>query len=733
MPENNKFKLKIPVDASKVEEFKPGQIVKVGIQQQDGSTQVEKLQLNETGLGSVTYTFPKHPGSLRVVVGPSNASDEELFGLQTLNVQLSARQWLNKPELVLKPILVTTYYWRLWLRWCRTFTISGRVVCPDGSPVPGAKVCAYDVDWWWWWCSRDEVGCATTDETGSFKIDFRWCCGWWPWWWWQNRFWHLVPRLAEVIIPVLRSELKLQKLPIPSPSPSLDVFEKILAEDKRLRQLPVSDSNLSLDVLDGTLAKNTILKRKIKQRVKPELLEGLREQLMQRLPFVPRFEKLQLWPWWKWQPWADCAPDIIFQVTQNCVGEEKVIIDETCWETRRNIPTNLDVSLVAKEACCIDPQDSPDGECMVITKACNNLVSTIGGNPGAAPTPAGYVNPNVRDRPYGGFVRIYGLFGDLANVDYYEFEWSDDGGVSWNDMPPAASGGFDRTYYGPMLGTTDPADFHKVPFSFTDISGRRVILSREHFESVNESASWEDPSRTRYWVDNGDLLFRWLTENKFPDGVYHLRVKSWKLKDGELDNARILPLCNTENENGIVLAIDNRLVGSGSGHPTTSTHPCGDGTVHVCTTEPDTDIIAVTVNGTLVKPCDVINVTENGKLVIDFMAHDPDGHLDHFTLVATYGENQFKNLLMLPSASLAPLSAAQVGPRYADALTPAQGATAPTWSGGTYRLTVDLFEVFPVTCAYQLELRAYKRTIYDCNYNLPHRNLSEYSFTVIKP
>ena len=63
--------------------------------------------------------------------------------------QQQARQTANLPA-----IRITPYYWFWWLRWCRTFTIHGRVLCADGSPVPGAVVCAYDVDAWWWWWSR---------------------------------------------------------------------------------------------------------------------------------------------------------------------------------------------------------------------------------------------------------------------------------------------------------------------------------------------------------------------------------------------------------------------------------------------------------------------------------------------------------------------------------------------------------------------------------------------------
>ena len=220
-------------------------------------------------------------------------------------------------------------------------------------------------------------------------------------------------------------------------------------------------------------------------------------------------------------------------------------------------------------------------------------------------------------------------------------------------------------------------------------------------------------------------------------------MKSWDLDaDGNLVERPILPLCDTEDDNGIVLTIDNRFVGAGSGHPTAPDHPCGTGTVHTCTTEPDTDFLDVRINGQSVGACANVDASEGGELKIDFLAHDPDGHLAYYTLRATYGENLAVNLLTVPSAVLtagpggAPVPpAAQVGPNYGDADASksalSQGAVSPTWHGGAIRLTIsNLLQAFPVTCCYQLELRAYKRTIDTCNDNWPHRNLSEFSLTV---
>ncbi|HCX29318.1 MAG TPA: hypothetical protein DHU55_06025, partial [Blastocatellia bacterium] len=87
--------------------------------------------------------------------------------------------------------------------------------------------------------------------------------------------------------------------------------------------------------------------------IDPSALASLRDKLVARLPAAPELERLRLWPWWPWEPWWDCTPDIIFKVTQDCVEPNKVIVDENVWQTRWDIPTNLNVTLTATDACCI--------------------------------------------------------------------------------------------------------------------------------------------------------------------------------------------------------------------------------------------------------------------------------------------------------------------------------------------------------------------------------------------
>ncbi len=704
------FRLEVPFDASGIEDFDPNaQQLKAVVYPCDGLPVEQAIRLSKDGKGSAVFTFASNPGALTLRVGPADATAEELRGMQTLSLEVSSRQWGDKPALSLAPLGISSYFWYWWLYWCRTFTIRGRVLCPDGSPAPGAKVCAYDVDWWFIWSSTQLVGCATTDLTGAFEIKFRWCCGWWPWWWWLLRVWRLDPDIAAKVGPVLKQSPDVRLSPVTGNQPSLSVFKELLVQE-----------GLNLDRPLGPEDVNR--------------LEGIREKLLQKLPASPELERLRIWPWWPWGPWWDCAPDIIFRVTQDCITPGTVIYDEGITDTRWNIPTLLNVTLIANsEACCIpgcpDPHCCPDGECIVISQVCGDPINEIGGNPGAPVAPAGYFNPGAvlpgtaaynGDRPYAGTIPIEKNFGDMLNVDYYEIEYFSGG--SWGPLPPGAAQDFKRRWLETPGFTTGD-----VPFPFTSISGHNVVESREHFESTGGLAGW---NATRFWIANRELVVP-LDTTKFPDGTYQFHVVGWQISGGGLINPRVLPVCGTEKDNELVLTLDNRVIDALT-HP--ASHNCGG--VHICTVEPDTSIDAVRINGTLVQPCDTIDANE-GNLEIDFSVTDPDGHLAVYTLIATYGLNLSVDLLNQPGSVLAPIIVGTpYGPTYGQAL--GQGAVAPHWYGGSFRLTVPVSQAFPEPCCYQLELRGWKRTIvggqtgivYNCEHNYAYGNLTEYTLGV---
>jgi len=734
------FTLHVPLDASGIKDFKPDKAVKVVAVDSKGAAQEQLVQLSTDGKGSATFSFAARPGVVQVVIGPGDATADELRALQTISVSVSARAWQDSNALTLSPIAISARYWWWWLIWCRNFTIRGRVVCADGSAVPGAQVCAYDVDWWWWWVSEDLVGCATTDATGAFEIDVRWCCGWWPWWWWAQRIWRLEPLLVQRIVPVLQRTPTIPRVPLPDPAPDLAIFNEILAGSggKPAPTLQARGTGLRAALAGprGAMAAKP-------KAVDPAAVTALRSGLLDALPASAELAQLRIWPWWPWEPWFDCDLDIIFKVTQNCSGQNTVIVNETIWDTRWDIPTTIDVTLVAnQQACCIkpctNPQDCPDGDCLVITDICDDVVGSIGGNPTAPAAPAGYLNPGTPtifgDRPYAGVVPIFGIFGATATADYYAFEYSPYPGATWNPVPPASMGGFSCQFWGHAL-PAGPVGWHPVNFLPAVIDGHLVIESRAHFEANNDPASW---NVTRFWDAACErLLMNWITDGLIADGTYQLRVRSWTLVAGHLQNETVLPLCDTENDNGVIVTLDNQVV---TGPPTNlDGFQCGPPTVHLCTIEPDTAFVSVRINGTKQVACANVDAREGGSLEIDFVAYDPDAHLAYYTLQALYGDSLVVDLLSVPGATLSagpatgpvPSSGPQWGPDYGAAL--AQGAVSPNWMGGVITLTIpNLHDAFPETCCYTLQLFAHKRTIVNCDDGFwGHYNQSDFSLTVI--
>ena len=697
------YQLEVPLDASNVGELgaDEDQTLKVLVRDQAGSLRSESVTLGKDRTGSATFDFEERPSALTVFVGPDAATDDELTRSQTISIDVGGRVWGDTSRLRLGPIEIAPYWWFWWLRWCREYVIRGRLICPDGSPVPGAEVCAYDVDWWFWWSSKQVVGCATTDINGSFEIRFRWCCGYWPWWWWRHRVWDLDSNLADRVGAALsdRPDIEIGRF---GNRPSLEVFEHLLKDE--------GGTSRSLEARDAPA------------------LDDLRSRLLEKLPPSPELARLHVWPWWPWRPWWDCSPDIIFTATQECGGTEATtIVDETVWDTRWNIPDPLDVTLVSTSDACCRPGDGDGGECLVVDGVCNIPLASVGGNLGALPSPEGYAFPDAvvpgssgynGDRPFAGAVTITKNPGDLVGVDYIELEMFDASSVSWVPLPMGAELGYSREYWEPS-GTPQMVF---PPFGVQTISGHRVWETREHFEAASGATWFPSFGWTRAWLSYNFSLLAYLDTSKFTDGAYELHAVGWNDGGGgTLANPRVIPICGEEELNRFVLAFDNRVM-SAAAHP--SSHNCGG--VHHCTFEPDTHISDVRINGASVDPCDTVQA--EGSLEIDFQVNDPDGHLAYYSLITTWGLNESKDLLSL--GTVTPLGGGTFeGPTYGQAL--GQGASAPLWHGGSYTLTIpNAASAFEDPCCYQLELRAYKRTIVDCWGGYAHANLTEYSLGV---
>src|SRR5262245_51739586 len=552
-----------------------------------------------------------------------------------------------------------------WLTWCREFVISGRVVCADGSPVPGAEVRAYDVDYFWWWSSVVQAGPSViTDANGHFTIKFRWCCGWWPWWWWQLRQWRLEAPLLDKIRPILRLNPTI-KFPEPDPVPSLDW---VALNPQPLPPRPPLVPGLA-----------------VTKKVDPSVIPALRDRLLGVLPQVPELERLRLWPWYPWTPWFDCTPDIIFKVTQACGGgPAKLIVNESIFQTRWDIPTNLNVTLVANQDACCVPQNNPDpqGDCVVITGVCGDpgIPVTSIGRTGAT---AGYADPGGRDRPFSEVVNLSGQFGTSAPADYYEIEYTPHSANAWVPLPAAALLDFTRGYFD---GTQPwPNQWFYPAFPVQTFGTKHVYESRHHYEVTHPPANLGSPMTGRSWFYNVNLLASIQTAGNLSDGTYDFRIVGYKaLPNGDLDPAtrKVMDGCGNHPDNNlIVLRIDNRIVGA----------PV-PGTVHVSTTEPDCGITAVRLGGVPVAPCGAQQLQHNTPFEIDFFCTDPDGHLDHYELSLKYDLGSVKNLLSsadVGTFNLSVVSGGPQGPDYSNAVTAPQSSPRPVWKGGSLRLHID--------------------------------------------
>ncbi|MDP2659403.1 MAG: hypothetical protein Q8R28_01560, partial [Dehalococcoidia bacterium] len=344
------------------------------------------------------------------------------------------------------------------------------------------------------------------------------------------------------------------------------------------------------------------------------------------------------------------------------------------------------------------------------------------------------------DRPFGGPLRIRGDFGEDARpiVDFYRIEYRKDSMPpgAWIDTGsvPGLLGAFARAYWDFGAVTFSPP----VPSGPLSVDGRVVYMTRYKYERDNPGA----PGGSFIW-DDWDTLFIWNTES-LPqgDGLYAFRLIGYRqAADGTLVDERVMPLCGAEDEDpptpaSVMVLVDNRIIGVHP--PSIPSHPCGPGTVHLCTVEPDCDFVSVVKNEGAagqgnINACDIVTIADTDTVTIHYLVTTPatvtDSHLLAYELTAHYGESNVFNVL--GAGTMAGDPTLQFGPTYDDAL--AQGASRPFWRGGSFKVTLP-GSAFPASCAYLLRLRSWKRTTDGCTdpYYF-HANVCELSFCVIKP
>ncbi|OPY48218.1 MAG: hypothetical protein A4E47_00014 [Methanosaeta sp. PtaU1.Bin028] len=177
------------------------------------------------------------------------------------------------------------------------------------------------------------------------------------------------------------------------------------------------------------------------------------------------------------------------------------------------------------------------------------------------------------------------------------------------------------------------------------------------------------PNRSLPWTFP-DLLIQWDT-TKVPNGLFTLRILGMKMLSGSIIPAAYLTI--DPSFGTLKLQIDN--------------------------TPPKCEITDVLHNGTQLNPCAIVNFS-TGTLTVVFEASDNAGHLRNYALNAYYGHNS----IVVPTPIL-PSKAVDDYSKHIDA--------SKRWTGGTYTIEYKASEYDSIempTCAYQLRLRADKRT-----------------------
>lgn len=676
----------------------------------------------------------------RLVIGP-NIEDAELLSVEVVSNELnlvsrepaksdtrsvaSEKTALKIANINIGKIVLPAEIYQRWRIICRTYTIHGRVVCRQwnydprtrrwtfcDAPVPGAKVEAYDVDCFLWWCWRDLIKSAVTDASGNFTITFRWCCLYlrpWP-----LRNWTIDPDLYARIHEILAKA----NVPVPPVPPAPDpLFLQQLVANTALN----SKSSARTAALPGV----------IDMPASAEVLRNI-------LPQSTELANLRVWPWFDWD---DCSPDIAFRVTQLCGDQVRVIHSESNAQTRWDIPTTLNVTLLANDqACCLPVCRDPEcPECIKLTWVGCTPVDQIGTLSGP-PDLRGYgYSGSSLDRPFYDSLRIRGGVG--WDVDYFKVQVSWNGG-GWSDMPVPVFEGFSRSYWNGVsfIPASGPA--------FTPVvkNGQTVMITRRHYEDLHPAIPrfggavlWDDYD-TLFYFDTYDYV---LKTARVPDGLYQLRFVGYTADAADnliLTSERRLPTCGETTDETVFIRLDNQslLQHIAPGLPCVPPINCCTA-IHSCISEPDCYIRKVCVNEGLpgehcISACEIITLSATDTLTIHFTASCPptseDGHLGGYWLRAEYGLSQ-SFYIGAGIGTFQPDPTFEVGPDYANSLL--QGAPRPHWYGGDYKVTLKGSD-FPECCAYLLHLRAWKRTTDGCtDPQWVHANEFEMAFTVLRP
>jgi len=384
-------------------------------------------------------------------------------------------------------------------------------------------------------------------------------------------------------------------------------------------------------------------------------------------------------PWFAFVLFPSGLPDLIFRVSLNINGVQKVVYQEDASKTRWNVSydSHWNLWIDDDEGTSInDPWGQfahrPGDQSFLFTRvglisadriAASGYADARQGVSGNVPigVPGGTV-----DAPFGRSLDICGWFGEMSDVTHFKLISRKDGGSPVEVTDPIAN-----QYYDFVKKSWIPVAMG--PFS---IGGVNNLYTTPYLldKVLGLSRPWYFP----------DLLVRWDTTRAGGDGLYRLGIAGYRQAGNTVSPAAALvsdPAYGT-----IYLRVDN--------------------------TAPDSRILAVRHDQPLHNPplshpvaaCAIEDIADTDTITVNARAFDASGHLRGYSLAAMYGHN----------CSVSPAPANASG-SYNPSI-----ASHPVWSGGDYTISYPMSQYgkqngscipgkMP-SCAYQFRFSVSKRT-----------------------
>lgn len=355
---------------------------------------------------------------------------------------------------------------------------------------------------------------------------------------------------------------------------------------------------------------------------------------------------------------SPARPDIIFKVTQNIDGINKVIYNENPAEhTRWNIPDDLAVTLEADECISVSlpTGGAPYDNLFLFTRVGVIPVSNMDLTDGYAFPDVDPAAPNSSDAnaPFGSSLDICGWFGVFTGVEYYKIKYSRSGGGGPVEIDE------------PLYNLRYDVTLNKF---VSETMGPHSIGGVDNLYAL--------PTPGLPWV-YPDRLMRW-DSTKVPDGLYSLEIEGYA-EAGGVATQVTPPTLQIDPTYGILkLQVDN--------------------------TPPTTYEIGTITHGTdEIEVCDIVEFT-SGVISIEFEVFDARGHLRSYALNAIYGHNEY----VTPK----PTSPNKAADNYSNHISASKQWTG-TAPGGSFTIeypAADYDAGAMPSCAYQFRLGVSKRT-----------------------